>query len=69
MAVAYGLFNALRPSGRKPVPMPRPVPDPGRLNIVSCRKYLPGDADKCGWATDPRGAGEAYGGVESSGEE
>ena len=39
----------------------RPVPDPGRANVISCAGYLPGDTGSCGWATDPRGAGLAVG--------
>jgi len=46
-------------SGR---PMPVPVPDPGRANVIACNSYLPGTADSCGWAVDPRGAGLAVGG-------
>ena len=64
LAVADGLFEALRQSGKKAKPMPRLVPEPGRLNIVSCPGYLPGDEDACKWATDPRGTGAAYGGSE-----
>jgi gamma-glutamyltranspeptidase/glutathione hydrolase len=57
-AVAAGLNNALV-SGR---PMPVPVPDPGRANVVACSRYLPSENSSCGWATDPRGAGLAIGG-------
>ncbi len=58
LAVADGLINTLR-SGR---PMPIPVPDPGRANVIACSDYLPGNSGSCGWATDPRGAGLAIGG-------
>jgi gamma-glutamyltranspeptidase/glutathione hydrolase len=58
LAVAAGLDYALR-SGR---PMPVPVPDPGRANVIACPGYLPGQGGTCGWATDPRGAGIAVGG-------
>jgi gamma-glutamyltranspeptidase/glutathione hydrolase len=37
------------------------APDPGRLNIINCPQYLPGNQNACGWATDPRGAGLAVG--------
>ncbi len=57
LAVAVGLQNALASR----VPMPFPVPDPGRANVISCPRYLPGDRALCGWATDPRGAGLALG--------
>ncbi len=57
MAVAVGLQNALATTQ----PMPVPVPDPGRANVISCPRYLPGARQLCGWATDPRGAGLALG--------
>ena len=58
IAVAAGLDNTLR-GGR---PMPVPVPDPGRANVIACARYLPSESASCGWATDPRGAGMAIGG-------
>jgi gamma-glutamyltranspeptidase/glutathione hydrolase len=58
LAVAAGLDYTLR-SGR---PMPVPVPEPGRANVISCFGYLPNQSATCGWATDPRGAGIAIGG-------
>ncbi len=57
IAVAVGLLNALRTNR----PMSVPVPDPGRANIIACSQYLPGEANSCGWATDPRGDGFAMG--------
>ena len=39
----------------------RPVPEPGRANLVGCPGYLPGAEASCGWYTDPRGAGLAAG--------
>ncbi len=39
----------------------RPVPEPGRANVISCAGYLPGEPNSCGWVTDPRGAGLAAG--------
>jgi gamma-glutamyltranspeptidase/glutathione hydrolase len=58
MAVAVGLFNALRSN----TPMPRPVPEPGRANVIACSRYLPSEPGSCGWATDPREPGLATGG-------
>ncbi len=39
----------------------RPVPEPGRANVIGCPGYVPGDNSSCGWYTDPRGAGLAVG--------
>ena len=39
----------------------RPVPEPGRANMIGCPGYLPGAEASCGWDTDPRGAGLAVG--------
>ncbi len=58
LAVAVGLYNALHSTRA----MPSPVPEPGRANVVSCTRYLPGREDECTWATDPRGFGLAAGG-------
>jgi gamma-glutamyltranspeptidase / glutathione hydrolase len=58
MAVAVGLFNALRTGQAMSVP----VPDPGRANVIVCDRYLPGDSNSCQWATDPRDPGLALGG-------
>jgi gamma-glutamyltranspeptidase/glutathione hydrolase len=57
-AVAVALFNTLRSQ----VPMPNPVPDPGRANVIACGRYLPDEAGTCGWAVDPRESGLAVGG-------
>jgi gamma-glutamyltranspeptidase/glutathione hydrolase len=58
MAVAVGLLNALR-SGEA---MGARVPDPGRVNVIVCGNYLPGNQNACHWATDPREPGLAVGG-------
>jgi gamma-glutamyltranspeptidase/glutathione hydrolase len=57
LAVAFGMLSALRADA----PMPVPVPEPGRANVIACSKYLPGAPESCGSATDPRGAGLAAG--------
>ncbi len=54
-AVAAALLNALR-TGQ---PMAASVPEPGRANVIACSRYLPGRAESCGFATDPRDAGLA----------
>jgi gamma-glutamyltranspeptidase/glutathione hydrolase len=58
IAVAAGMDYTLRTAR----PMPVPVPDPGRANVIACSRYLPSESATCGWATDPRGAGLAIGG-------
>ncbi|NGM22756.1 gamma-glutamyltranspeptidase [Roseomonas stagni] len=40
------------------------VPNPGRGNLMSCPRYLPGDANACFSLTDPRGTGLAIGAVD-----
>ncbi len=55
------LGEALADTGRVAHPMPTPVPDPGRANVIACTRYLPGNNASCGWATDPRDAGLALG--------
>ncbi len=55
MAVATGLMNALR-TGQ---PMAGVVAEPGRANVMSCARYLPGKAESCGFAADPRESGFA----------
>lgn len=57
LAVAVALINTLK-SNR---PMPTPVPDPGRANVIACAQYLPGENSECGWANDPREFGLALG--------
>jgi gamma-glutamyltranspeptidase/glutathione hydrolase len=57
-AVAVGMLNTLRAE----VPMPAPVPDPGRANVIACNRYLPSEPGSCGWAVDPRESGLAVGG-------
>ncbi len=57
LAAAVAMFNTLRSNQ----PMPTPVPEPGRANVIACSRYLPDSAGSCGWATDPRGAGLAIG--------
>ncbi|MDE2517568.1 MAG: gamma-glutamyltransferase [Rhodospirillales bacterium] len=58
MAVAAGMYNTLRSDK----PMPAPVPDPGRANVIACPSYVPGERASCGFATDPRDPGFAVGG-------
>lgn len=57
VAVAAALINTLR-SNR---PMSVPVPDPGRVNVIACSQYLPGENSECGWANDPRESGLSMG--------
>jgi gamma-glutamyltranspeptidase/glutathione hydrolase len=40
------------------------IPEPGRGNAVGCARYLPGSAEACTAASDPRGGGLAVGGVD-----
>jgi gamma-glutamyltranspeptidase / glutathione hydrolase len=58
LAVAVALSGSLH-SGQ---PMPYPVPDPGRANVISCSRYLPGSDSSCAAAADPRESGLAAGG-------
>jgi gamma-glutamyltranspeptidase / glutathione hydrolase len=58
LAAALAMMNTLRTDQ----PMPVPVPDPGRANVIACSRYLPGASGLCGWAADPRGDGIAVGG-------
>jgi gamma-glutamyltranspeptidase/glutathione hydrolase len=57
LAVAAALMNTLRSNQ----PMPVPVPEPGRANVIACTRYLPGENNTCGWANDPRESGLALG--------
>jgi gamma-glutamyltranspeptidase/glutathione hydrolase len=61
LAAAVALTQALADQAAPAAPMPRPVPDPGRANVIECNRYLPGPEGSCGWATDARGAGLAIG--------
>ncbi len=61
LAAAVALVQALADRRNVANPMPAPVPDPGRANVIECTHYLPDAEGTCGWATDPRGAGLAVG--------
>jgi gamma-glutamyltranspeptidase/glutathione hydrolase len=61
LAATVALVEALADHGATASPMPTPVPDPGRANVIECSHYLPDAEGACGWATDPRGAGLAIG--------
>ena len=56
-AVAQAMLQTLQTSR----PARVPVPDPGRVNIVACGQYLPGENSECGWVNDPREPGLAVG--------
>jgi gamma-glutamyltranspeptidase / glutathione hydrolase len=58
LAAAVALSGSLR-SGQ---PMPNLVPDPGRANVISCGRYLPGSDSSCAAAADPRESGLAVNG-------
>jgi len=58
LAAAFALSSSLH-SGQ---PMQTPPPDPGRANVISCGRYLPGSESDCSAVTDPREAGLAAGG-------
>jgi len=58
LAAAVALANSLR-SGQ---PMQSLVPEPGRANVISCARYLPGSESSCAAAADPRETGLATGG-------
>ncbi len=59
MAVAAPLQAALR--GGDALTAVAAAPEPGRAQVVTCTRYLPGDVAQCSAATDPRGAGLAAG--------
>jgi gamma-glutamyltranspeptidase/glutathione hydrolase len=59
VAVAAGMLNALHTNR----PMAATVPEPGRVNVIECSRYLPGENGSCAWASDPRDAGLAVGGT------
>jgi len=61
LAVAIALTQALADRHATAQPAPAAVPDPGRVNIISCSSYLPKQEGSCAWATDPRGFGLAGG--------
>jgi gamma-glutamyltranspeptidase/glutathione hydrolase len=61
LAVAIAINQALRDRGATAKPVPTAVPDPGRVNIISCSRYLPKDDSSCAMVTDPRGFGLAGG--------
>ena len=56
---ARGGASAMMNTLRSDQPMPVPVPEPGRANVIACSRYLPGSERSCAWATDPRGFGLA----------
>jgi gamma-glutamyltranspeptidase/glutathione hydrolase len=62
LAAASAIGAALRDTASPERPQPGSVPDPGRANVIACSRYLPGGAESCGWAVDPRGQGLALGG-------
>lgn len=55
LAAAVALDNTLKSNA----PMPAPVPEPGRANVIACSRYLPDRESSCGWAADPRSTGLA----------
>lgn len=57
MAAGAALAGALDSAS----PMPRPVPAPGRANVIACPRLMPGGAKSCAAAVDPRGGGLAIG--------
>ena len=59
LALALGLNAGLHGASAL-----RSPPEPGRLNLMACARYLPGHEDACSWATDRRGAGLAVGSNE-----
>lgn len=59
-AAALALAQTLR-TGK---PLPQPVTEEGRVNVIACPDLLPGDSQACGGATDPRGGGLALGNLK-----
>ncbi|KAA2214555.1 gamma-glutamyltransferase [Teichococcus oryzae] len=47
---------------RSPAEAVAAVPEPGRANVISCARYLPGESSQCVPVADPRGAGLAVSG-------
>jgi gamma-glutamyltranspeptidase / glutathione hydrolase len=62
VAVAAGMGQLLEDRSVPARPQPGSVPDPGRADMISCTRYVPGSPESCGWAVDPRGQGLALGG-------
>lgn len=62
MAVAASLAAMLR--GADAASAVATAPEPGRAVAGSCPRYLPGSAEGCSIAADPRGAGLALGAVD-----
>ncbi|MDP3415155.1 gamma-glutamyltransferase [Falsiroseomonas sp.] len=62
MAVALPLSQVM--GGVAPAQAAGSAPEPGRTQLLSCPRYLPGDANACQAVTDPRGAGLAAGAVD-----
>jgi gamma-glutamyltranspeptidase/glutathione hydrolase len=58
LATAVALLNSLH-SG---LPMSALVPDPGRANVITCARYMPGGESSCAAAVDPRESGMAVNG-------
>ena len=59
-AAAAGAALALAASGQaEPASLSAAVPGAGRAVAIGCPRYLPGNADLCRAAADPRGAGVA----------
>lgn len=55
LAAAAGMAATLRRSDTAR------VPDPGRVNVIACSRYLPDSDGSCRWAVDPRSSGLAVG--------
>ncbi|WP_165694226.1 gamma-glutamyltransferase [Teichococcus deserti] len=63
--VAAALPAARHLLGREPVAAAvAAVPEPGRANAIGCTAYMPGRADQCTAAADPRSAGLAVAGQQ-----
>ncbi len=62
VAVAAGIGQLLDDRSVPARPLPGGVPDPGRADMISCTRYVPGGSGSCAWAVDPRGLGLALGG-------
>jgi gamma-glutamyltranspeptidase/glutathione hydrolase len=59
-AAAAGAARALAAAGQaEPASLSSAVPGAGRAVAIGCPRYLPGNADLCRAAVDPRGAGVA----------